>query len=216
MPGMDGASLAIGLHKLYPGLPIILLSSNGDDMKRELKPLFNAVLNKPVKQHVLGKTILAGLGVVNNNVTKEKTVQARLPANFAATHPMTILVAEDNLFNQQLIIQILKKLGYEVDLAENGNEAVNLFDKKIYDMILMDMQMPEMSGPEATRMIRKRGGKQPVIIALTASTMQGDREECLKAGMDDYLSKPLRLEDLVSKLEQWHLPGLPDVNIAIA
>jgi len=78
------------------------------------------------------------------------------------------------------------------------------------------MQMPEMSGPEATRSIRKNGGKQPVIIALTASTMQGDREECLKAGMDDYLSKPLKLEDLVSKLEQWYQSGLPGIKVATA
>ncbi|RYY30668.1 MAG: response regulator [Chitinophagaceae bacterium] len=204
MPGMDGADLAISLRRIYPGIPIILLSSTGDDLHREYKPLFEAILNKPVKQHVLGKTILAGLGVVNNTVNTEKVVQNILPADFALRHPMNILIAEDNIFNQQLITQILIKMGYQPALAENGLQAIELFNNNEYDMILMDMQMPEMSGPQATRIIRTSAKKQPVILALTASTMQGDKEECLKSGMDDYLSKPLRLEDLVVKLQQWH------------
>jgi two-component system sensor histidine kinase/response regulator len=208
MPGMDGADLAVSLRRSYPGLPIILLSSTGDELHKEFKSLFHSVLNKPVKQHVLGKTILAGLGVMNSNIKTDKVVQNILPADFAIRHPMNIMVAEDNLFNQQLIMQILMKLGYKADLAENGKEVIELFNNNPYDMILMDMQMPEMSGPDASRIIRATHAKQPVILALTASTMQGDKEECLKAGMDDYLSKPLRLEDLVVKLQQWHRPEM--------
>jgi len=98
---------------------------------------------------------------------------------------------------------MLKKLGYKADIVNNGKEVLNALNKKLYDLILMDMQMPEMDGLEATRAIREMAIKQPIIIALTANTMKGDREECLNAGMDDYIGKPVKTDELANKLEKW-------------
>jgi CheY-like chemotaxis protein len=100
-----------------------------------------------------------------------------------------------------LILHILGNLGYEPDCVENGEQAVAAPGE--YDLILMDIQMPEMDGLEATRLIRRRPGQQPVIIALTANAMRGDKEDCLEAGMDDYISKPVRLDELMELLEKW-------------
>jgi two-component system, sensor histidine kinase and response regulator len=133
----------------------------------------------------------------------EKTIQEKLTGDFATQHPMEILVAEDNLINQQLVLQILMKLGYKPKMVENGKEAVEAMQQKNYDLILMDMQMPEMDGLEATRVIRRSPIPQPTIIALTANSMKGDEEDCLKAGMDDYLAKPVKLEWLIGMLEKW-------------
>ena len=119
---------------------------------------------------------------------------------------MRILIAEDDLFNQQLAVKILNKLGYEPQIAGNGKEVLEIVSNNQYDLILMDVQMPEMDGLEATRMIRLCLPAQPVIIAMTANAMQGDREECLQAGMDDYLSKPVELQELVRILERWAVP----------
>jgi signal transduction histidine kinase/ActR/RegA family two-component response regulator len=140
-------------------------------------------------------------------VKKEQRVMNK---DFARDFPFRIMVAEDNLINQQLILHILGNLGYEPDYVENGKQAVAAPGQ--YDLILMDIQMPEMDGLEATRLIRRRPGRQPVIIALTANAMRGDKEDCLEAGMDDYISKPVRLDELMELLEKWaagshHKPG---------
>ena len=127
----------------------------------------------------------------------------RLKVGFSHKYPLQILIAEDNIINQQLMLHILGNLGYEPDSVENGELAVAAARGKAYDIILMDVQMPEMDGFEATRIIREDEKRQPVIIALTANAMQGDREECLRAGMDDYISKPVRLEELMLLLEKW-------------
>jgi CheY-like chemotaxis protein len=122
-------------------------------------------------------------------------------------------VAEDNPVNQKLILRVLSKLGYtNVAMANNGFEAVEKFNEQFYDIILMDVQMPEMDGLEATRLIRLKQYHQPVIISMTANAMQGDREECMKAGMDDYISKPVRLESLVTLLEKWAVQLNTKVN----
>ncbi len=215
MPETDGIQLTAAIRQQYPKLPVILLSSAGDETNKDLRHLFSAVLNKPVKQHILGKSILAGFGDATKLLQEERTVQEKLPGDFSIHYPMNILVAEDNLINQQLIMHILTKLGYEIKIVQNGLEAVEWAQQQSYDLILMDMQMPEMDGIEATRTIRETLSKQPVIIALTANTMQGDQEECLNAGMDDYLSKPLKLEDLIAKLEKWHRPNIGN-NSAVA
>jgi len=212
MPYMDGNELAASIKQLYPHIPVLLLSSAGDELNKSHRHLFHAVLNKPVKQHLLGKTILSAFSELRNNRQEEKTVQEKLPGDFAVRHPMNILIAEDNLINQQVILHILTRLGYEPGMVENGLEAVAQQQEKNYDLILMDMQMPEMDGIDATQRIRSQPVNQPVIIALTANTMQGDEEICLQAGMDDYLSKPLKLEDLVAKLEKWYQPGIGNTN----
>lgn len=151
-------------------------------------------------------------GVANN--TKEKkgmesgtaltmTQSKKLSAEFATQYPLKILVAEDDLMNQQLAIMILKRLGYSVDVAPNGQEVLEIVSEKKYDLMLMDVQMPEMTGLEATRMIRLCLSVQPVIIAMTANAMDGDKESCLASGMNDYISKPVNIEELVEKLEKW-------------
>ena len=202
MPHMDGIELARTVKKLYPSIPVILLSSVGEDC-RDNAEYFHSVLNKPVRQHVLSRHIINAIQPQNSNGAGEKKPQQKLSSNFAEKHPMDILVAEDNLINQKVILHILSKLGYKPTLVENGVKAVEEAVANEYHIILMDMQMPEMDGLQATRIIRDRHIKQPVIIALTANTMQGDQEECLAAGMNDYISKPVRLEELTAKLEKW-------------
>jgi signal transduction histidine kinase/CheY-like chemotaxis protein len=129
--------------------------------------------------------------------------QRMMSKEFSDAVPFHILVAEDNEINRQLILHILGNLGYEPDCVENGQEAVAAAGRRSYDLILMDVQMPEMDGLEATRLIRQQLYRQPVIIALTANAMRGDREECLQAGMDDYICKPVRLDELMRLLEKW-------------
>lgn len=129
----------------------------------------------------------------------------KLSPEFAQHFPLKILVAEDDEMNRQLSLMLLKRLGYEADGAANGKEVLEIVSETNYDLILMDVQMPEMDGLEATRMIRLCLNEQPVIIAMTANAMDGDRDACLKAGMEDYLSKPVNIEELMQSLETWSL-----------
>ncbi|RYE28651.1 MAG: response regulator [Sphingobacteriaceae bacterium] len=203
MPEMDGFQFSESVKKTYPHIPIILLSSMGDDCSSDKKQLFTSILTKPIKQHALSKYILDGLKHKTDVTAVSEVTTEKLYTDFASQYPSQILVAEDNLINQHVVKQMLKKLGYQIDVVDNGREAVAALNKKDYDLILMDMQMPEMDGLEATQVIRQSNIKQPVVIALTANTMPGDRELCLKAGMNDYLSKPLKTNELMEKLEKW-------------
>lgn len=216
MPDMDGVLLARNVKALYPLLPVILLSSVSDQCNKKDAQLFNSILNKPVKQHLLSKHILNALEQQVNATGEEKNSQQKLHINFSEQYPLEILVAEDNLVNQKVIMHILKKLGYNPALAENGVLAVNQASQKQYDIILMDMQMPEMNGLEASRTIRQSLEKQPIIIALTANSIQGDQETCLNAGMNDYLSKPVQLKELTGKLEKWALTRKNNPNLSMA
>ena len=204
MPGMDGMMLAMLIKEQYPNIPIILLSSVGEDFKHELRKRFVSIMTKPIKQHVLSKQILNALQRCPP-VQEEKVVRNKLSTDFGKNFPFDILIAEDNKMNQHVIVHILTKMGYQPELANNGQEAVEAANQKDYGIILMDMQMPVMDGLEATRMIRQTAIKQPVIIALTANAMADDEETCLKAGMDDYICKPVKLEELMNKLEKWHV-----------
>ena len=121
----------------------------------------------------------------------------------AARHPLRILLAEDNVVNQKLAMRLLQQMGYRADLAANGIEAVESVDRQGYDVVLMDIQMPELDGLDATRQICARHpADRPRIVAMTANAMQGDREMCLAAGMDDYVVKPIRVDALVEALLQ--------------
>jgi two-component system sensor histidine kinase/response regulator len=204
MPLMDGLTLAQEVKKRYSLIPIILLSSIGDEFSAAYKQLFSSVLTKPIRQQVLCKHIINGLEKQKAS-REEVTVQERLPRDFSEKYPLRILVAEDNVFNQQVIMHVLNRMGYQPKLVENGELAVATLRSSPYDLILMDMQMPEMDGIEATRIIRQTLPVQPVIIALTANTMHGDEDKCMSAGMNDYISKPVKLDEVVAKLEKWAL-----------
>ena len=206
MPKMDGVELARNIKKDFTELPVILLTSLGEDVSVQYPGLFHSVLIKPVRQHLLHQHVLKALNQSIPNAKPAPVSNSALQEDFAARNPLRILLAEDNLINQLLATAILNKLGYyQVQIANNGQEAVDMLSQQPFDLILMDMQMPEMDGIEATKHIRQHAAVQPIIIAMTANAMQGDRETCLQAGMNDYLSKPVKPEDLMMMIEKWTL-----------
>ena len=206
MPEMDGVDLAKGIKAKSNALPVILLSSIGDESRKKLPHLFASVLVKPAKQLQLCKAVQAALSQQRLKLVEEKQTNV-LSVDFAAKYPLQILIAEDNLVNQKLIERILGKLGYSCDIAENGVKVLEMIKEKAYDTILMDIQMPEMDGLEATAAIRKSELKQPYITAMTANAMSEDKEICLQSGMDDYLAKPMKLEDVMSVLKKAAMHG---------
>nr|WP_294944573.1 hybrid sensor histidine kinase/response regulator [uncultured Mucilaginibacter sp.] len=201
MPEMDGFELSTAIKK-NKALPVILLSSIGDETKKQHPGLFAAVLTKPVKQQRLRKIIITELLQLPPQAEQDQKQATLLNKDFAALHPLNILVAEDNLINQKMILRVLEKLGFQPALATNGAEAIAMLDKQFYDVILMDVQMPDMDGLDATRYIRQHHAKQPVIIAMTANAMLEDREICMEAGMNNYIAKPVKLEVLVTMLDE--------------
>jgi CheY-like chemotaxis protein len=132
-----------------------------------------------------------------------------LDPEYAARHPLRILLAEDNVVNQKLATRLLSRMGYDADIAANGIEAVEAVERQRYDLILMDVQMPEMDGLDATRSIVAHvpAGARPWIVAMTANAMDGDRERCLEAGMNGYISKPIRVAELVAAILGTPLAG---------
>ncbi len=144
-------------------------------------------------------TILADALAKKKDIPKARTHSTTIP-EFCILYPLRILLAEDNAINQKVVLQILKKIGYEADVAANGLEVLQALERQHYDVILMDIQMPEMDGLEAAKKIHARWPNGPKIIAITAYALEGDRERCLSAGMDDYISKPVQLEELRSAL----------------
>ena len=202
MPEMDGVMLATQIKVSQPQLPIILLSSVGDESKSKYPHLFNSVLTKPIKQAQLHKLIQLELKNSVAPLTEDKSSKPVLTEEFALAYPLQILIAEDNLINQKLAMRVLNKLGYDPKLANNGKEAVEMQSEKPFDLILMDMLMPEMDGLQATRTIRASEEiQQPQIVAMTANALPEDRLACLQAGMDEYISKPIKLELLMDVLK---------------
>jgi signal transduction histidine kinase/CheY-like chemotaxis protein len=204
MPDMDGAELAQQLRKFLPVIPIGLLSSIGDETRKKDPSLFAFVLNKPAKQLQLYREIQKALKSENIGLIRsDERPKNILSDDFAEKFPLRILLAEDNPVNHLLAVRVLNKLGYRnIDVAKNGVEVIEKIAIQYYEVILMDIQMPEMDGLEATKIIRQSEHKQPIIIAMTANVMQDDRELCLQVGMNDFISKPIRWEDLMSSLKK--------------
>ncbi len=209
MPQMDGVALAQRLRELKPALPRVLFTSLG---RRETQEgLFAAAMVKPLRQSQLFDTLVTVLH--HEHLARpdhEPAPAPRLDVGLASRHPLRILLAEDNAVNQKLALRLLAQMGYRADVAANGTEAVESVQRQRYDLVLMDVQMPEMDGMEATKLIRERlGGEGPRIVAMTANAMQGDREACLAAGMDGYIAKPIHVAELSQALLETQ-PSAPE------
>lgn len=211
MPGMDGMMLAEHIQRFRDAhtLPLILLTSLGlqDDVLlgqgRVARQRFASYLAKPLKPSQLYNALLT--------VIDARPVQVQTPvtalqfdAHLAGRIPLRILLAEDNAINQRVALRMLSRMGYHADVAGNGLEVLNALRRQKYDVVFMDVQMPEMDGFEATERIvaQWEAGQRPRIVAMTANVMQGDRERCLAAGMDDYIGKPIKVEELRTALER--------------
>jgi signal transduction histidine kinase/DNA-binding response OmpR family regulator/HPt (histidine-containing phosphotransfer) domain-containing protein len=208
MPDMDGLTLAREIRRLqgpYSKLPLIMLTSLGRREVKEDMDEFAAFLTKPMKPSPLFDALVGIFtGQPTRVVPREAEEEPQFDAHMGQHWPLRILLAEDNATNQKLALRLLGRMGYQADVAANGLETLETLKRQVYDVVLMDVQMPEMDGLEATRHIRREWpeARQPHVIAMTANAMQGDREMCLAAGMDDYVSKPIRIEELVSALSK--------------
>jgi CheY-like chemotaxis protein len=215
MPGLDGLMLAAEIRKLPNGakLPLVLLTSMGvrPDSPEFVQAGFATCLTKPIKPAQLFESLVRVVSGLRT-APKPQPVISKLDPKMAARLPLRVLLCDDNLINQKVATRLLGQMGYTPHIAGNGLEALVAIDSQSFDLILMDVMMPEMDGLEATREIRARQNdralnpnyKSPIIIvAMTASAMPGDREKCLAAGMDDYLAKPVRPEDVRTIVERW-------------
>jgi signal transduction histidine kinase/DNA-binding response OmpR family regulator len=207
MPEMDGIVLAekIRQHPHCQKLPLVILSSMSRPQSIKVDVDIAAFLNKPVKKSQLFNTINQ---ILFKQPTQEVVVKPEKIElnNYPEQFPLRILLAEDNVVNQKVATHILKKIGYRADVVASGKEVISALQRQSYDVILMDIQMPEMDGLEATRYILDHWlpHERPQIIAMTANAMQGDKEACIECGMDDYISKPIRREELVAALKKCH------------
>jgi len=206
LPDLESGELASEIRKTaaYAARPIILsgwsaVSANESTSGNN----FNAQINKPLKHSQL-------IAIMADLLANQKTEKVQLPEQpqrlkeISGMYPLNILVAEDNLINQKLILNLLKMLGYTIQIAANGSEALDAISRIKFDIIFMDMQMPVMDGLEATRQIIVRYADQrPLIVAMTANALGSDKELCLSAGMDDYISKPLNIDQVINGIEKW-------------
>ena len=208
MPEMDGLTLAKKIQALRDAksLPLVMLTSLGRREVDEESIDIASFLLKPLKPSNLYDA-LASIFVRDAAVRGPVSVKSRagkksgIDPDMAKKYPLRILLVEDLLVNQKLALRLLSQMGYRADVASNGIEAIESVERQPYDVVLMDVQMPEMDGLDATRRIRELDMVQPHIIAMTANAMQGDREACLEAGMDFYISKPIRVPELVAALK---------------
>ncbi|MEH2234966.1 PAS domain S-box protein [Nostoc sp.] len=206
MPEMDGITLARQIRKQSgsENLPLVIMTSLG---RREISSDFNDVqfaasLSKPIKQSQLYDVITRVLG--NQPIQASISHFPLVDRHLAHRLPLRILLAEDTVVNQKVVLLMLQKMGYAADVVTNGLEVLKALQKQPYDLVLMDVHMPEMDGLEATRKICQEWevGFRPHIIAITANAMRGDREVCLAAGMDNYISKPIQLQELAEALSK--------------
>jgi len=207
MPEMDGEALgrAIKDHPEIKDTRLVLLTSRGirGDAARAREAGFDAYLTKPIKQSQLFNAIMTVFGQSDNDAPgKRKGIVTRHSLAETCKQKLKILLVEDNMVNQKVALLHLRKFGYCAEVANNGREAVDAVQANRFDLVLMDVQMPEMDGYDATRAIRSAGHNLP-IIAMTANAMKGDREKCLEAGMDDYITKPVDAQILSEKIQTW-------------
>jgi signal transduction histidine kinase/CheY-like chemotaxis protein len=205
MPNIDGGMLAQIIRKKYSKaeLPMIMLSSLGQPLPELQRALFNAFLTKPVKSSIL-YNVLTSLFNGNEGPPPATDKQDLFDTTLGQRYPLRILLAEDNLINQKVALRMLERLGYRADVAANGLEVIEAVLQRPFDAILMDVQMPEMDGVKATLHIREKliSLKQPYIIAMTANALAGDREKYISLGMNDYVSKPVRINELTEALQK--------------
>ena len=208
LPGTDGMELAKRIRQAPGGRlsPLLLLSSlrlRSDD-NRPMEAGVSGYVHKPIRPVQLLEALCRALSI---QLQREKKAPAAptLDPDLARRLPMRLLLADDNPINQKVGLSVLHKLGYRADLANNGLEVLQALETKVYDLIFLDVQMPEMDGLEAARQICQRWSpeRRPAIIAMTGNALMGDREKCLAAGMDDYISKPVRVAEIQGALERW-------------
>jgi len=217
MPGMDGMKLAQAIHQRpeTAKLPLVMLTSVMDAAlpERATTTHFAAYLNKPVKHLQLFRILVEVLG--GHRIAMNSTGgRSALDGQLAARHPLRVLLAEDNAVNQKLATHLLQRMGYRLEVAGNGLEVLQALERQTFDLVLMDVQMPEMDGIAASKAIHERYTPRPRIVALTANAMAGDREKYLAAGMDDYISKPIRLTELTRVIEETQPLATPISPIA--
>jgi signal transduction histidine kinase/CheY-like chemotaxis protein len=211
IPYSDGEALgkAIKQHPLLQGMRLMLLTSHGmrGDAARAREAGFDAYLTKPIRELQVLDAVVSVLGR-KREVAADTSVPPIITRHTIKERQQDkprILLAEDNVVNQKVAMLHLRKLGYTAEVVNNGREALEAVEKTRYDLVLMDIQMPEMDGYQATQAIRRLKGRQShiPIVAMTANAMKGDREKCLEAGMDDYMSKPIKVDKLKEKLSAW-------------
>jgi len=213
MPGLDGEQTTIEIKKTpeINEVPIVILTSIGrrGDIAHMAEAGCSGYLVKPVKQSQLLNTINTALNSHGAKELSSRYTVSRQKITETKQRNSHILLAEDNPINQKLIAALLEKAGYNVDVVENGRVAVEAVEKDAYDVVFMDIQMPQMDGFEATKAIREKEGKNShtPIVAMTAHAMKGDREKCLEAGMDDYISKPVQPQEMFDLIKKWTKPA---------
>jgi len=213
MPGMSGYDVAGEIKKSQleiQNLPLVALSSLMErDANKCEEAGFDGFLNKPIRREKLYQMLERLLGEKKDEGEKDEAKQPKIVTQYSVREDMKrsvrVLLAEDNPVNQKLAKLMLTKAGYQVEIANNGQEAVEKFTSspEDFDLIFMDIQMPEIDGMEATEIMRKKGFDTIPIIAMTAHAMKGDREKCLEAGMDDYVTKPIKRETVFKMIEKW-------------
>jgi CheY-like chemotaxis protein len=211
MPDVNSVDLITALRLQHPRLPLILLTTLGDQERRRVANELpqSIVIYKPVKPSYLLDAMMSLLGK-GDVAAPARSGTLAAPVNVPHRPWMRILLAEDNAVNQQVALRMLQRLGYRADMAANGLEVLEALNRQPYDVVLMDVQMPELDGLEASRQIRQRWPEahKPWIIAMTANALRGDRERCLEAGMNDYVSKPIQLAQLSEVINR----ALPDAE----
>ncbi|HOC49955.1 MAG: response regulator [Verrucomicrobia bacterium] len=208
LPGQEGPALAEQIRKLPSGrcVPLLLLSAmrpSGEDA-HPVREGMAVAIHKPIRPAQLLEALCHALKVQTLREKKPPPTPT-LDPTLAHKLPLRVLLADDNPINQKVGLSVLSKLGYRADVVSNGREVLETLGQKPYDLLFLDVQMPEMDGLEAARQICQRwpADKRPRIIAMTGNAFVGDREKCLQAGMDDYISKPVRVGDLQSAIERW-------------